>query len=94
MDDKNTGPRHSAGLVLQIITPEKILFSGEVEMVTAPGSEGEFGVLKGHAPFISTLKSGEIVAQLENGREERFAVESGVAEVTPERCVLLVEQAA
>jgi F-type H+-transporting ATPase subunit epsilon len=78
---------------LQIITPEEILFSGQAEMVTVPGSEGEFGVLTGHAPLISTLRSGEVVVQLENGKEERIAIVSGVAEVTPERCTLLIEQA-
>jgi F-type H+-transporting ATPase subunit epsilon len=79
---------------LQIITPEKILYSGEAVMVTAPGTEGEFGVLAGHAPFISTLKAGEIVVTLAGGKEERMAIESGVAEVTPEHCTLLIEQLA
>ncbi len=77
---------------LQIITPEKVLFSGSIAMVTAPGTEGEFGVLPGHAPFISTLKNGEIVVNPENGGEQRIAIASGVAEVTPERCTLLIEQ--
>jgi len=77
---------------LQIITPEKIIFSGPITMVTVPGVEGDFGVLAGHAPFISTLKAGEVVVNLENGKEERIAIESGVAEVTPERCTLLIEQ--
>jgi F-type H+-transporting ATPase subunit epsilon len=79
---------------LQIITPEKILFSGPITMVTAPGTEGEFGVLPGHAPLISTLKAGEIVVTPESGSEQRIAIESGVAEVMPERCTLLIEQAA
>lgn len=79
---------------LQIITPEKILFSGPVDMVTAPGAEGDFGVLAGHAPLISTLRAGEIIVNMPGGKEERIAIESGVAEVTPERCTLLIEQAA
>lgn len=81
-------------MLLNIITPEKILFSGDVAMVTAPGTEGDFGVLSGHAPFISTLKAGEIVVTNESGKEERIAIDGGVAEVTPERCTLLIEQAA
>lgn len=79
---------------LHIITPEKIIFQGDVTMVTAPGTEGEFGALAGHAPFISTLKAGEVVASLAAGGEERFNIASGVAEVTPERCTLLVETSA
>ena len=78
---------------LQLITPEKILFSGEIDMVTAPGSEGEFGVLQGHAPFVSTLKPGVIRIDLPDNQKRRMAVLSGFAEVTPERCIILAETA-
>lgn len=76
---------------LQIITPEKIIFSGEIAMVTAPGTEGEFGVLPGHAPLVSTLRAGDVVVDLPDKTQQRFAVSGGVAEVTPEYCRLLVE---
>lgn len=78
---------------LQIITPEKTLFSGEAAMVTVPGAEGEFGVLPNHAPLVSTLRAGEIVIDLADKSQKRIAVESGVAEVTPEKVTLLVEAA-
>lgn len=78
---------------LQIITPEKVLFSGQATMVTAPGTEGDFGVLPGHMPFISTLREGEIVIDAE-GKEQRIAIASGVAEITAEQCTFLIEKAA
>lgn len=77
---------------VQIITPEKILLEGQATMVTVPGADGEFGVLAGHSHVISTLRPGEIVVDLDSG-QKRIAVESGVAEVTPEGVTLLVETA-
>jgi F-type H+-transporting ATPase subunit epsilon len=79
---------------LQIITPEKILFSGPIAMVTVPGAEGEFGVLPGHMRLISTLIPGEIVVDLPDHSQQKIAIQSGVAEVTPESCTLLIETAA
>lgn len=76
---------------LQLITPEKILFEGEAAYVQIPGADGEFGVLPGHAPVISTLREGVIAIELSDGEKKEFPVTSGVAEVTPERCTLLVE---
>ncbi len=78
---------------LKIITPEKVLFAGDASMVTVPGADGEFGVLPGHSPVISTLRPGEIVIDLEGGEQKRIPVEGGVAEVTPERVTLLIEAA-
>lgn len=75
---------------LDIITPENIVFSSEVTMATIPGSEGEFGVLEGHAPFISTLRPGVITVEAA-GETRKLAVMSGIAEVTPERCAILAE---
>ena len=76
----------------QLITPEKILYSGEAQMVTVPGTLGEFGVLPGHAPFISTLKPGVIRIEME-GEQKRVAVLSGIAEVSPESVTILAESA-
>lgn len=78
---------------LQLITPEKILFEGEAQQVQVPGTEGEFGVLTGHAPFISTLKPGVITITLEDGATQKIGVLGGIAEVLPERCTLLIENA-
>ena len=68
---------------LQLITPEKILFEGEATYIGIPGSEGDFGVLDGHAATIATLKEGVVTVDLANGEKKEFAVTGGVAEVVP-----------
>ncbi len=78
---------------VQLITPEKIFFSGEAAQVDAPGTEGVFGVLPGHAPFISTLKAGLVNIELASGEQKRFVVLSGLAEVSPDSVTLLAEVA-
>lgn len=78
---------------VKLITPEKIFFSGDAVQVDAPGTEGVFGVLPGHAPFISTLKAGLVNIELAGSEHKRFVVLSGIAEVTPESVTLLVEVA-
>ena len=77
----------------ELVTPERLLVSREVEMVVVPGSEGNFGVLPGHAPFISTIRPGTV--DIYQGREitERIFVVGGIAEVTPERCTVLADEA-
>ena len=79
---------------LQLITPEKILFEGAVTQAQLPGSEGEFGVLPGHAPTIATLQEGTVAIDPEGDARLEFAISGGVAEVTPERVTLLVTVAA
>jgi F-type H+-transporting ATPase subunit epsilon len=78
-------------MLLNIITPEKTLFSSEAQMVTIPGTEGVFGVLPRHAPFISSLKAGTITVDTADGKQQQIEVTGGVAEVTPERCTILVD---
>jgi F-type H+-transporting ATPase subunit epsilon len=78
---------------VKLITPEKVFFSGDAVQVDAPGTEGVFGVLSGHAPFISTLKAGLVNIELSGGDHKRFVVLSGIAEVTPESVTLLAEVA-
>ena len=81
------------GLSFELVSPEKLLLSREVEMVVVPGAEGDFGVLPMHAPFISTVRPGIIVV-FEGGKPvERIFVSGGIAEVTPERCTVLAEEA-
>jgi F-type H+-transporting ATPase subunit epsilon len=77
----------------ELVTPERLIVSSEVEMVVVPGSEGNFGVLPGHAPLISTIRPGTI--DLYEGRTiiERIFVVGGIAEVTPERCTVLADEA-
>ncbi|MGH6992510.1 MAG: ATP synthase F1 subunit epsilon [Caulobacteraceae bacterium] len=79
-------------LRFSLVSPERQLFAGEVDQVDAPGSEGDFGVLFGHAPFMSTLKEGRVIVY--QGSSTRiFEVHGGFAEVTPEGLTILAEQA-
>ncbi len=80
------------GFVLEVVTPQRLLVSEEAAELVAPGSEGYFGVLPGHTPFMTTLKIGELTYW--KGREERhLAVSWGYAEVGPEKVVVLAEMA-
>ena len=77
----------------ELVSPERLLLSGPVEMVVVPGSEGDFGVLPGHAPLISTVRPG-VIATYENGAvDQRIFVAGGFAEVSGERCTVLAEEA-
>ena len=77
----------------ELVTPERLILSTMVEMVVVPGSEGNFGVLAGHSPLISTIRPGTI--DIYEGGEviERIFVVGGIAEVTPERCTVLADEA-
>ena len=77
----------------ELVTPEKLLVSQPVDMVVVPGTEGNFGVLPGHAPLISTIRPGTI--DIYEGRTitMRIFVASGIAEVTPEGCTVLADEA-
>lgn len=76
---------------LEIITPEKNLFNGEVRYVQLPGSAGSLGILKNHAPLITTLKAGEIKVEEANGSKHSFAVKGGTVEVLNNRVMVLAE---
>ncbi len=79
-------------LQLEVVTPEKVMVSQEVEMVVAPGSLGEFGILEGHVPFLSGIVPGEL--RFTSGSQtERFVVTSGFAEVSDNRVSILVDAA-
>ena len=75
-----------------LVSPERMLFSGEVDQVDVPGSEGDFGVLAGHAPLIAMLRPG-IVSVLGAGAPLRMVVSDGYAEVSPEGLSILAELA-
>src|SRR5215470_14672159 len=80
-------------VAFELVTPERLLLSEPVEMVVVPGAEGDFGVLPGHAPLVSTVRPG-VIAVFEGGKVvQRIYVARGFAEVTPERCTVLAEQA-
>lgn len=76
-----------------LVSPEKLLLSEDVEMVVVPGAEGDFGVLIGHAPLISALRPGVIDTYAWTKVEKRIFVAGGFAEVTGERCTVLAEEA-
>lgn len=76
---------------IEIVTPEKMLYSGEGEMVVAPGGSGDFGALPGHVPMISTLRAG--IIEVHGAEKTRFFVRRGFAEVNGNRCILLAESA-
>jgi len=77
----------------ELVSPEKLLLSDDVEMVVVPGAEGDFGVLVGHAPLISSLRPGVIDTYNGDKVEKRIFVVGGFAEVTGERCTVLAEEA-
>jgi F-type H+-transporting ATPase subunit epsilon len=77
----------------ELVSPERLLLSAPVEMVVVPGEEGDFGVLRRHAPLISLVRPG-VIQVYEGGKvTERIFVAGGFAEVTPERCTVLAERA-
>jgi F-type H+-transporting ATPase subunit epsilon len=75
-----------------LVSPERELFSGAVDQVDAPGTEGDFGVLAGHAPFMTTLKEGPVRVYAD-GQVRTFEVRGGFADVTPDGLTVLAEQA-
>ena len=77
-------------MFLEIITPEKKIFSGEVTSVKVPGAIGQFQILKNHAPIISTLVKGQVVVKSASGNES-FEVTGGVVEVLKNKIVVLAE---
>ena len=79
-------------LHFSLVAPERELFSGEVDQVDALGAEGDFGVLAGHAPFMTALKEGPVTVR--DGAVVRvYQVRGGFAEVTPEGLTILAEHA-
>ena len=77
----------------ELVSPEKLLLAEEVDMVVVPGAEGDFGVLVGHAPLISSLRPGVIDTYNGGKVADRIFVAGGFAEVTGERCTVLAEEA-
>ena len=79
-------------LHFELVTTERLVSSEEVYMVTVPGAEGDFGVLEGHSPMISTLREGELAIYASQGAApERIALDGGVAEVNENGLTILAE---
>ena len=79
-------------LHFSLVSPEREVFSGDVDQVDAPGSEGDFGVLVGHAPFMTTLKEGFVIVH-QGDERLHFEVEGGFADVSPSGLTILAEHA-
>ncbi len=80
-------------LFLEVVTPQSAIVSEEVQIVVAPGSEGEFGVLKGHTAFLTSLKIGTLRYKDANGKERFLFINQGFAEVLPDKVTILAESA-
>jgi F-type H+-transporting ATPase subunit epsilon len=82
-----------AAFHFEIVSPEKLVFSGDVEAVVVPGTEGEFTVLKDHAPLVSSMKPGVVVIDETPAKKLRLFVPGGFAEVGPSGLTILANQA-
>jgi F-type H+-transporting ATPase subunit epsilon len=80
------------GLHFEFVSPESVLFSGDVDQVDLPGSEGDMGILPGHAPLVTTLRPG-IVTIFRGGQREPVVVIGGFAEVSPAGLTVLADKA-
>ena len=80
-------------MYLEIITPDKKVFEGEVTLIQLPGSKGSFTILNNHAPIISTLEAGTVKVQDTSGKEQFFKINGGVVEQLSNKLVVLVESA-
>ena len=83
-----------ADLHFELVTPEKLLRSEDVHMVVVPGTEGDSGIMAGHAPYMTTLKNGEIAIYRTAGAQpDKIAVTGGFAEVSDKGLTVLAESA-
>src|SRR5690606_16116904 len=77
----------------ELVSPERLLVSEEVESVIIPGSDGEMTVMARHAPVMTTIKPGVVTVRPVSGAEERYVVFGGFADILPEGCTVLAESA-
>lgn len=82
-----------AAFAFELVSPEKLVFSGEVEQVVLPGTEGDFSVLKNHAPVISALRPGLVTIKDEKGATTALFVRGGFADVSSNGLIVLAERA-
>ena len=81
-------------LHFELVTPERLVRSDEVYMVVVPGTEGDFGVLQGHAPFMSTIRDGSLsIYRTQGAQPETLPIRGGFAEVNAKGLTILAEQA-
>ena len=80
-------------VAFELVSPERLLRSGEAEMVVVPGTEGDFGVLPGHAPAISTVRPGVLEIHDGGGEADQIFIAGGLCEVSADRCTVLADEA-
>ena len=78
-------------MLLDILTPEKLLFEGEIKSVKLPGTNGEFEIFNNHAPIISTLSKGEICVTNTNNDKEKFNINGGVIDMQNNKIIVLAD---
>jgi F-type H+-transporting ATPase subunit epsilon len=76
---------------IEIITPDKKVFEGDIKSVRVPGKKGSFQVLKDHAPIVSTLENGLVIMVDQDGNESKFEINGGVIEVKANKIILLAD---
>lgn len=76
---------------IEIITPDRKIFEGDIRSIRVPGKKGSFQVLKDHAPIISTLDNGPVIIVDQDGKESRYEIGGGVIEVKMNKIILLAE---
>ena len=79
-------------IAFDLISPERLLLSAQADMVTVSGTEGYMGVMAGHAPLVSTLRAGMIDVQTD-GKDDRYFISGGFAEISPAKITVLAEEA-
>jgi len=79
-------------MYIEIVSPDRQVFSGEIKMVQVPGTKGSFEIFSNHAPIISTLNSGKITLRESSGEEKTFEIKSGVIEAANNNIVVLAEE--
>ena len=83
-----------ADLHFELVTPEKLVMSDDVYMVVVPGTDGESGIMAGHAPYMTTLRDGDVaIYRAANGQPEKLRVTGGFAEVSDKGLTVLAESA-
>lgn len=83
-----------ADLHFELVTPDRLVMSDDVYMVVVPGTEGESGIMAGHAPYMTTLKNGDVAVYRNQGAQpEKIAVTGGFAEVSEKGLTVLAESA-
>ena len=80
-------------MFLEIVTPEKKIFSGEIRLIQAPGSDGSFEIMQNHAPIISTLQEGTLKIISPEGEKTMYNIRGGVVEANKNKIIVLAEMA-